>query len=107
MGGMGDTVIGNFNPKKEILTIFPLNSANLENMSLFSVFFLFGDVSQNLIKTIFFQFKVITYYKHIYVQALHNIVYNGYKEGKKIVVVTGIESLVPAIARVCNKSGIR
>jgi len=40
-------------------------------------------------------------------KALHNIVYNGYKEGKKIVVVTGIESLVPAIARVCNKSGIR
>ena len=40
-------------------------------------------------------------------QALHNVIYPGYKEGKKIVVVTGLESLVPAIAAVCNKSGIR
>merc|ERR1712098_364894 len=40
-------------------------------------------------------------------KALHDIIYRGYKEGKKIVVVTGMETLVPAIASVCNKSGIR
>ena len=40
-------------------------------------------------------------------QALHNVIYPGYKEGKKIVGVTGLESLVPAIAAACNKSSIR
>ena len=45
--------------------------------------------------------------KHNFVQALQKVVYPGYKQGKKIVVVTGLSSLEPAIASVCNKSGIR
>ena len=45
--------------------------------------------------------------KQNFVQALQKVVYPGYKQGKKIVVVTGLSSLEPAIANVCNKSGIR
>ena len=46
-------------------------------------------------------------FKQNFVQALQKVVYPGYKQGKKIVVVTGLSSLEPAIANVCNKSGIR
>ena len=46
-------------------------------------------------------------YQIFHLQALHGVIYPGYKEGKKLVVVTGLESLLPAIAAVCNKSGIR
>ena len=40
-------------------------------------------------------------------QALYKIIYTAYKEGNKVAVVTGMESLLTDVTAVCNKNGIR
>ena len=40
-------------------------------------------------------------------KALHGVLYPAHRAGQKVVLVTGMESSLPAIAAVCNGSGVR
>ena len=40
-------------------------------------------------------------------KALHSVLYPAHRAGQKVVLVTGLESSLPAIAAVCNGSGVR